>query len=281
MVSPALWRAVCPLATLNMLGNRSAVRRLSGGLSRISGLGGIALLALLVPARLLAFNEHAWALLALLVLAAAFALASGFVFRSKSGFCNTLCPVLPVERLYGQRPLLRAGNPRCAVCDLCTPRGCIDLAAEKSVAQILGPSRRHSAWLATAYGAFAASFPGFVVGYFTAASSGMGSSAAATVMHVLAIYGYVLGCAAASYAVVTAIVLTTAVRSTLVLPALGALSAALYYWFAVPTVLETLGAGVAAVETTRVVMLAVVGAWGVRAMRRSPASMDAPVPQTS
>ena len=31
----------------------------------------------------------------------------------KAGFCNALCPILPVERLYGQAPLVAAGNPRC------------------------------------------------------------------------------------------------------------------------------------------------------------------------
>ena len=85
----------------------------------------------------------------------------------KAGFCNSICPVLPVERLYGQAPLATLSNPRCPDCTLCTPRGCIDLSPSKSVAQTFGPVRRSQAWLFTSFGVFAGSFPGFVLGYFT------------------------------------------------------------------------------------------------------------------
>jgi hypothetical protein len=161
-----LWRGVCPLATLNMLANTPGGRRLPSRVSRWAGAPAMLALFVLVPARHFAFNVRGEALALLVVGAAVAAVVLGRRYEARAGFCNYLCPVLPVEQLYGLQPSIAVDNPRCATCSACTPRGCLDNARSKAVAQLLGPARRGRGWLLSAFGLFAIAFPGFVYGYF-------------------------------------------------------------------------------------------------------------------
>ena len=56
---------------------------------------------MLVPARRFLCNEHGIALAVVVISVAVAALAFGAVFDFKAGFCNAICPGLPVEKLYG------------------------------------------------------------------------------------------------------------------------------------------------------------------------------------
>ncbi len=213
---------------------------------------GIVLLLVLLPARRLLLNESALATLALVAAAGIGAWTLGRRGERKAGFCNALCPILPVERLYGQAPLVAAGNPRCEPCTVCTTRGCLDLAGRKAVAQVLGPSRRSRAWLREPFGAFAAAFPGLVVAY------GLAPALAGNPAETVALF---LGLGAASWIAV----LAAAVRgfpSSALVPACGAVAAAAYYWFAGPDLGRAWGLP-ALGEAVRVAGLGVVGLWVV------------------
>lgn len=270
LATPVLWRAVCPLATLNMLGNRPGGRRLPGQVSRWAGLPSMLTLALLVPMRHLAFNTHPLALAGLVVVSGVAAVALGIRYDARAGFCNLVCPVLPVERLYGQHPVSDLGNPRCASCSVCTPRGCPDLALDKALPQLMGPARKGPAWLLTATGGFACAFPGFIIAYFTVPEAWRGSA--------LALYGWIGGGLLLSLGLGVATLGALRVRSTVALPVLGALSAGAYFWFAVRGTLTTLGvASPVALAAGRVTLLAVVAWWLVRALREPRGAM-APVP---
>ena len=131
LLSPLIWRALCPLATLNLLPNGLfAARTMPAALQKTLGTAGIALLLILVPARRFLFNEEG-AILGIVILAVgALALGLGAIYPQKAGFCNTLCPVLPVEKLYGQHPLVAMKDTRCASCVRCVPKGCLDLAPQ-------------------------------------------------------------------------------------------------------------------------------------------------------
>jgi hypothetical protein len=259
LVSPLLWRGLCPLATLNQLGNRATGgRRLPASLPSWAGLPAIVLLFVLVPARHVVFNSRGDWLVLTIVAVGLLAFALGRRYDARAGFCNLLCPVLPVERLYGQRPLLVVENGRCARCSACTPRGCLDLARERTVAQVLGPGRRRRDWVRAPFAAFATAFPGFVLGYFTVADVSPSQS--------LALYAHVLGLAAASALVLSLLLWGAAVSAARALPWLAALSAVVYYWFAVPGLLGALGVSAGAlVWGGRVVVLLAVGAWLQRA----------------
>ena len=268
LVSPLIWRNVCPLATVNMLSNRSAAtRRLTAAATAKVGGIAIALLVVLVPARRFLFNTDGLALAIVIAAVAAWALVLGAFFDTKAGFCNSICPVLPVERLYGQSPLLRVANARCATCTSCTQRGCIDLAPEKSIAQLLGGNRFGTAWLRTGFGAFAAAFPGFVVGYFTTTDVPL-AEAGSVYLHV-GLY------AAISYLLVAAAVYLFRPSSGLVFVVLGAVAAALYYWFAVESILGAFGVAEPLWTLVgRSFMVLVIVLWLAEAVPRTLASRE-------
>lgn len=264
LVSPQLWRAVCPLATLNMLDQRTGRRRRSMAISRWSEAPAIIALVVLVPARHLAFNHEAWTLALLVVAAAVVAFLAGRWFEAKAGFCNLLCPVLPVERLYGQHPLLNVANPRCPSCSVCTPRGCIDLAGTKALPQLLGPRRRNTGWMLTGFGLFALAFPAFIAGYFTIPTS--------PVPVATAVYAHVLGWSAAGAVLSGGVIIAIRIPSRVALILLAAAAAGIYYWFVVPLSLGSLGIhGASSFTLVRVLLLGSVCWWTARAFR-APAS---------
>lgn len=262
LVSPAIWRNVCPLATLNVLGNRQAGRRtLTRSMLAPAGLVGIVLLAVLVPARRVVFNTDGVALAATVAAVAVAGLVLGMFFELKAGFCNSICPVLPVERLYGQHPLWRVGNPRCAPCSACTSAGCIDIAPSRSIPQTLGNGRATRAWLRRGYGVFAASFPGFVAGYFLTQDGPAGSAGGV----YLTVGAWSLG----SYLATTLAVYVLDLSAPIATALLAAIAAGLYYWFASATVVAELGMPGAATVIIRVVALGLVLAWSWRALPRA------------
>ena len=252
LVSPLIWRNVCPLATVNLWSaGRARRRRQDRRLAVLSGGLGILLFYLLVPARRFLFNTDGPALAITIVVVAILALAIGASFDLKAGFCNAICPVLPVERLYGQSPLLAVSNHRCAACSLCS-RACIDLAPEKAIAGHLGAGRHSLAWLRSPFGVFAAALPGFVFGYFTIEDVPLAGA--------VGVYVHVLGWAAASYLLALAAAGLLPVRNRQVLRGLAALAVGLYYWYASAPLAEAIGLGLAAAPL-RVAALALVVAW--------------------
>jgi nitrite reductase (NADH) large subunit len=256
--SPLIWRNTCPLATLNLLSaGRAGTRQQTKRFQTYSSLLGIIIFYLLVPARRFLFNQDGLALAGAIVAVAILALVVGAAFDLKAGFCNAFCPLLPVERLYGQSPLLNVANDRCARCDLCS-QACIDLAPEKSIARQLGASRHDSSWLRSPFGAFAAALPGFVLGYFTLNDVPL-SRASEVYLHILL-------WAAISYLLAVAATMLLPIRNRRILRGLAALAVGLYLWFAAPGVAAAVGLPLATVPL-RIASLALVVVWWFRAER--------------
>jgi hypothetical protein len=257
LLNPMLWRNVCPLATLNTVtGQRVATRPLDGQALRMSWALGIVLLFVMVPARRFLFNVDGQALAATIVAVALLALAGGLLYARRAGFCNAICPVLPVEKLYGQHPLVRLPSARCAACTLCTPSGCLDVAGDKTLMQTLGPARRSSRWLGTPFGLFSIAFPGFIIGYFTSVNGPL-STAPAVYLHVLA-------WSAATVMVLGSLLLAVRVTARAALPLLGALAFGLYYWFGAPALARAYGGGDMAGLVLRIAAGALLAVWLVR-----------------
>ena len=251
LISPAIWRNVCPLATLNMLpGRLGGTVTSSPRFVATTGAIGILLLGALVPARRFLFNNEGPALAATIVVICVAALLLGLRYDAKAGFCNALCPILPVERLYGHNPLLAVHNPRCQPCNFCTTRACIDLSPMKSVYQTLGRARLTYSWLFTPFGAFAAAFPGFVFGYYTTADGPLNTAGG--------VYLHVATWAAISFAATAIVVAALNASAGRALPVLAAAAATLYYWFVSPLVAEALGGALLLTNLLRIGAFALV-----------------------
>ncbi|MDX1396662.1 MAG: hypothetical protein R3195_19940, partial [Gemmatimonadota bacterium] len=106
LLTPAIWRNACPLATLNEIPSHIGRRGRNPTPLMASGAIAAGALFVLVPARRAVLNGSGEALAGLLIALGIAALVLGSYFAARSGFCNGVCPVLPVERLYGQHPLI-------------------------------------------------------------------------------------------------------------------------------------------------------------------------------
>ncbi len=258
LINPKLWRNVCPLGTLNMLASsrlrpgKLPDRRLPG-----AGMMGIFLLLLMVPARRFLFNENGPVLAVTILVVALLALLLGALFSRKAGFCNSICPVLPVERLYGQSPLLNVANAHCSACSQCVSRGCLDVAPAKSIPQVLGTSRLSHRWLQTGFGAFAASFPGFVLGYYLTTNGPLDT--AGSVYFTIALYML------ASYALAQIVVRGLNLGADVAVRLVGALAIGLYYWFVGAVVTRHLGLHDGATIAIRTLAFALIALWLWRA----------------
>lgn len=255
LVNPMIWRNICPLATINTALVRPSFWNQRVASSRLPMLWslGILLLIAMVPARRVLFNQNGPVLAATIISVSGLALLAGWLVPRRGGFCNTICPVLPVEKIYGQAPLIKVGSARCGNCSLCTPSGCIDLSGSKSARQSLG---RHNGrnWLLTPFGVFTAAFPGFILGYFSTADGPLTET-----FHV---YTTVVAMMAISCALTVLVVVVLRLKVEVAMTLSGALAAGLYYWFSVPSMLEVMGVQNRLVAMSlKAVMFGVVAAW--------------------
>ena len=227
LLHPSIWRNVCPLATLSM--GREPETAAAGASAKPSpwaGAAGVLPFFLLVAWRGTGLEARPMEAGGLLLGITVFALFTGRRGTRRDGFCNRFCPLLPIERVYGQRPLIEVNDTRCPSCTLCTPRGCLDLSATAAIPQLLGTRRKGSEWLLTPFGAFAAALPGFIIAYFVATPAEPDG--------VLRFAGTLALGLMASWTLAAVLVRLTGLRWSVTLPTLGALSAGLYYGFAAP-----------------------------------------------
>jgi nitrite reductase (NADH) large subunit len=254
LVSPAIWRGSCPLATLTKLLNGVVSKKpLRMPYLGHAGTIGIVLLLVMVPARRFLFNENGMVLAITIVAVAVAALVLGAFFDSKVGFCNSICPVLPVEKLYGQGPLVEIGNPRCPTCTFCTERGCMDLNPRGSALASIGQKKDSVAWLLTPYGFFAAAFPGFVFGYFSTVDGPLASAGS--------VYLTVAGWMAVSFLVTAALSVVTKLRADRLIPVQGATAVGLYYWFSGPAIASEFGLAPVVGTAIQIASLVLIVVW--------------------
>lgn len=260
LINPLLWRNVCPLATLTTLtGDRVGTRTIGGEAVRHTLVVGVVLLVVLVSARRVVFNTDGAVLAAVIVLVAVLALAGGTLFERKAGFCNSICPVQPVERLYGQSPLWTLPNSRCPTCIGCTVQGCLDRSLAEAMRTAIGPRAATTSWLHSPFGYFAAAFPGFITGYFL-----VGNQPLAAAPRVALVISAAM---AASLAVVAAVVRLLQLTAAVAMPLLGALAVGIYYWFSGPSIAAAWQLSAVASWLIRVAALLLVGTWLLRALR--------------
>lgn len=164
--APGLWRNLCPMAALNQ------APRLFGfslnlvpprWLKEYAYVIGIAMFIVLVLSRKILLNKTGWAL-GIVVLGALFAaFVMGSLFKGKSGWCSSICPLLPVQRLYGQTPYVTLPNSHCQPCVGCTTN-CYDFNPHIAYFNDLNDKNQHYSGYRKF---FAGLFPGMILAFYT------------------------------------------------------------------------------------------------------------------
>lgn len=165
-VAPGLWRNICPLAAANQTPRVLRFTRAWNPPRLVRERGYVVAVGLflgIVAARKLLFNRSGTALGVLLLVTIVAAFGSGVLLKGKSGWCSSVCPLLPVQRIYGQTPLVLVPNAHCQPCVGCA-KNCYDF--NPRVAYQADMNDEDAQWSA-ARKLFAGVFPGLVVGYFT------------------------------------------------------------------------------------------------------------------
>jgi ferredoxin len=128
VLAPGVWRNVCPMATLNQVPRLLGFTRggsLPGWLRRHGYLVGVALYFGFISMRAPLLDHNGPALAVLMALALVLAFVGGVLYKGKSGWCGTICPLLPIQKLYGQTPALVVPNAHCETCLGCQ-KNCYD-----------------------------------------------------------------------------------------------------------------------------------------------------------
>jgi hypothetical protein len=236
-IAPGWWRNLCPLATTSQLARRfrvSAAYQLTPTRQIVFHVTGLALFLVLVPLRHVSLNANALATLTALLIAGGMAAVAGLLFAGKSGWCSGVCPVHPVEKLYGQSPYGTVANAHCERCIRCTAI-CPD--STKAMSPLTGSNHRWrlvSGWL------LVGGFPGFIWGWFHVPDyvSAVPELLDERVHHLVSAYGLPFGAMAASLALY--VVLMKTVRRDLqpaVSRTFAAAAIATYYWYRLPALI--------------------------------------------
>ncbi len=163
VLGTGIWRNICPLATTTLLPRHwhvSRRKKMSVALQGRLQLAAVLALFGIVPLRHILFNRSGPSTALLLSVLASTGFVMGIFFDWKSGWCSSLCPVHPVEKLYGGNPVYSFANAHCTQCVNCsipcpdsTPNFRPAMAARNY-------SQRLAGWLITG------GLPGFIWGWF-------------------------------------------------------------------------------------------------------------------
>ncbi|HEY7295723.1 MAG TPA: 2Fe-2S iron-sulfur cluster-binding protein, partial [Dehalococcoidia bacterium] len=164
-VAPGFWRNSCPLAAMNQA---PRLLRITRGLTppdwlrRYAFVIAIAQFVILVSLRKVLFNTNGPALALLILYALGAAFVGGLIFKGKSGWCSSVCPLLPPQRVYAQTPFVMLPNAHCQPCVGCT-KNCYDFNPRVAHLADMGDPDPH--WSGVRKLFFGA-FPGLVLAFY-------------------------------------------------------------------------------------------------------------------
>jgi NADPH-dependent 2,4-dienoyl-CoA reductase/sulfur reductase-like enzyme/ferredoxin len=243
LVAPGVWRNICPLAASNQTPRALGITRAGTAPAWLKEYGYVIAFSLFigfVVLRKLGLDDDGPLSALLLLGAMSGAFAGGMLLKGKSGWCSTVCPLLPVQRIYGQTPLLMVANAHCQPCVGCV-KNCYDfnpraayLADLHDADHYWGGYRKY----------FVGAFPGLIVGFFAAPNVGWMAVAVAISL--------------ASFATLVTFWKTSAHRLTSLY---GAVAFSLFYWWASEILPEPL------TWAARVCAVALAATWLVRTLR--------------
>jgi len=222
--APGLWRNICPMATNALFlrhVEKSARKKVPYAWQGRFLLIGVLLLYAIVPLRHVSFDLNGPATATVILALAAAAVVMGSRFEWKSGWCSGICPVHPVERLYGSKPLLSVSNAHCGLCHRCV-QPCADSTPDLDPLTAESGLPRRMAGILTVGG-----FPGLVWGWFQVPDY----AGTAGWSHLGPAYAWPLICAAVSTALFLAL---QRWNGPALRRAFAAAAIACYYWYRLP-----------------------------------------------
>ena len=231
LVAPGLWRNICPMAATNQIPRVFGFGRALNPPDWLRNRGYLIAMALffgIAGARLAGLDQSGPATGVVLALMIAAAFAGGYVFKGKSGWCSSICPLFPVQRVYGQTPYVTVPNSHCKSCVGCA-KNCYDFKPRAAYQADLADTDR--GW-SGARKLFVAALPGFILGFFTMVRDAEMSTAERYPVLVL----FVLVSIGLFYAVEAVSPLSPAMVA--VIYAAAALN--IFYWFAGPVLVKSL-----------------------------------------
>ncbi len=125
VISAGLWRNICPLASTSLLSRHFGIaknKKLSIKQQQRLQYISIALLLLIVPLRHTILDTNGPATALVIGFLAIVAIFVGFKYDWKSAWCSGLCPIHPVEKLYGKKSLFELPNAHCKSCVNCVSK---------------------------------------------------------------------------------------------------------------------------------------------------------------
>ncbi|HLZ73043.1 MAG TPA: FAD-dependent oxidoreductase [Dehalococcoidia bacterium] len=276
-VAPGLWRNSCPLAAMNQA---PRLLRITRGLTPPDWLRRYAFaiamvqFLVLVSLRKVWFNSNGTALALLILYAMIAPFIGGLIFKGKSGWCSSICPLLPPQRVYGQTPIVLLPNAHCQPCVGCT-KNCYDFNPRVAHLADMGDADAHWSGLRKL---FFGLFPGMVLAFYRVPTPPAISDAQ--------MYGRFLlymGVSAGLFFALEALLRVSAVKLTTLF---AAAALGIYYYYNVPALFGRLHdatgltAGDAVIWTVRGAVFALAAWWVVRTylQERAFAAQAAPAP---
>jgi len=157
LIIPGIWRNICPVGFLSLLPTNLKVNLDHNSYNQSAKLlyWGFIILVILIPLRHI-YNTSVIEVSVLLI-TGLIAISSGFIYNKKSGWCNGLCPLIHVEKLYGIKPLKSFDSIYCKPCKQCVSP-CLDLTKNDSLSNL----KEKSMLDRVLFGGF----PGLIWGWF-------------------------------------------------------------------------------------------------------------------
>lgn len=230
-VLPGVWRQICPMALLNQTPRLLGWSRgLTFPLTLKNSIYIVSALTFffVVTLREVYFNTQPHALLLLMGTSLGLAFAGGLVFKGRSGWCGTLCPLMPIQKAYGQAPLVLVKNGYCSTCVGCQ-KNCYDFNPRAAMHSDLADADQ---WYSGHREFFAAGLPGLVIGFYTA-----GDTSQISMVSYFLHMGQWIALTLGLYMAFTRIVRISRYKAALVF-SMGAL--VIFYWFASPVISGTI-----------------------------------------
>src|SRR4051794_29994451 len=165
LTAAGLWRTLCPLAASNQTPRALKLTKAITPPDWLKEYGYVIAFSgfiLFVVLRRFGMDDNGAYSALLLLGAMAAAFTGGMFFKGKSGWCSTMCPLLPVQRIYGQTPLAMVANAHCQPCVGCV-KNCYDFNPRAAYLADLNDADQYWAGYRRY---FVGAFPGLVLSFF-------------------------------------------------------------------------------------------------------------------